>query len=127
MAFEYNALEIMGKQLYTGSMPARENEPLPIANLIDKWFQEKNYCQKRLNYSAFNRWNEIVGPDIAKNTEPVKFYDDVLVIRVKNSVWTQELQYLKPQLLEKIRASFPETKIRDLMFKVGRLRSPETF
>jgi len=100
-------------------MPEQKNDPIPIATLIDKWFDQKNYSRKRANYSVFQAWSKIVGQDIARNTEPIKFYSDILVIRVSNSVWTQELQYLKPQLLEKIRTSFPETNIKDLMFKIG--------
>lgn len=101
------------------SMSQKKGAFTEISEVIDKWFESKNYAQKRSNFNAFHNWDEVVGADIAKNTEPVKFYKDVLVINVRNSVWTQELQYLKPKLLEKIRASFPETEIRDLMFKVG--------
>jgi predicted nucleic acid-binding Zn ribbon protein len=95
-----------------------------ISSVIDSWFKKKNHTQKRSNFNAFHNWSEIVGPDIANNTEPVKFHKDVLVIKVKNSVWTQELQYMKPKLLEKIRESFPETKIRDLMFRIGTIKDP---
>lgn len=92
-----------------------------IGGLIDTFFQANNMDKRRTNFTAFNNWEEIVGRDIAKNTEPLKFYQNTLVIKVKNSVWMQELQYMKPQLLEKIRLSFPETTIRDLMFKVGKV------
>jgi len=90
-----------------------------ISELVDGWFNKKNYTKKRTNFNAFHNWQGIVGTEIARNTEPVKFYNDVLVIKVRNSVWTQELQYLKPQLLEKIKNAFPETNIRDLMFRIG--------
>lgn len=95
-----------------------------ITEVINKWFESKNLGQKRRDFNAFHNWDQIVGKDIAKNTEPVKFYKDVLVIKVSNSVWTQELQYLKPNLLEKIRSSFPDTKIKDLIFKVGPIKKP---
>lgn len=100
-------------------MPSEKGHFTEIAQLIDNWFESKNYTQRRRNFDVFHNWNDIVGNDIGRNTEPVKFYNDVLVIKVKNSVWTQELQYLKPQLLEKIRRSFPETKITDLRFRIG--------
>ena len=82
-----------------------------ISRVIDEWFDTKKYSKKRNNYNAFHNWSEIVGPDISRNTEPHTFYNDVLVIKVKNSVWIQELQYMKPHLLEKIRKSLPETRI----------------
>ena len=103
-------------------MTKSKNDFSEISHVIDKWFEGKNYSQKRINFDAFHNWGEVVGPDIAKNTEPVKFQKDVLVIKVRNSAWTQELQYLKPELLENIRRSFPETKIRDLLFKVGSIK-----
>lgn len=103
-------------------MSDKKGYPTPISNVLNDWFQKRNYGQKRRNFDAFHGWSDIVGPDIARNTEPIKFHKDVLMIRVRNSVWTQELQFLKPQLLEKIRASFPETKIVDIMFKVGAVK-----
>jgi len=92
-----------------------------ISRVIDNWFEGKNYTKRRTNFSAFNNWSEIVGDNIAKHTKPVKFYNDTLVIHVRNSVWTQELQFLKPSLLEKIKNSFPDTQIKDLMFKIGKI------
>lgn len=97
-----------------------------VGEVLDGWFKQNNMATKRTNYNAFHNWAAIVGSEIAKNTEPVKFYNDALVIKVSNSVWTQELQYLKPQLLKKIQESFPETKIRDLVFKVGVVGSPRS-
>lgn len=103
-------------------MNSRQTPPSKICDLIEKWFDNKNLTQKRNNFSAFHNWDAIVGGDIAKHTEPVKFYNHALVIKVSNSVWTQELQYLKPKLLDKIRLSFPETDIRDIIFKVGQIK-----
>ena len=94
-------------------------KPTAIEDVINKWFDTKKLTKRRTNYGAFHGWDEIVGPDIAKNTEPAKFYNSRLVVNVKSSVWMQELQYMKPQLLEKIKASLPETEITDLIFKVG--------
>lgn len=90
-----------------------------ISDVLETWLDKKKYKQKCRDFDAFHNWEKIVGNVIAKNTRPKNFYKDVLVIYVRNSAWTQELQFLKPQLLEKIRLEFPATKIRDLMFRVG--------
>lgn len=100
-------------------MRRKEAQPEPIGRVIDNWFENKNYTQKRSNFDAFHNWADLVGKDIARNSEPVRFHKDVLVVKVRNSVWTQELQFLKPKLLEKIRQSFPDTKIRDILFRAG--------
>lgn len=93
-----------------------------ISQVINKWFDSKNYSKQRTNFDVFHNWEDVVGKNIAQNSEPLKFYNEVLVIKVRNSVWTQELQYLKPQLLQKIRESFPDTTIKDLMFRIGTMK-----
>lgn len=93
-----------------------------MSDLINDWFDNNNYTQKRTNFDAFHNWDNIVGLDIGKNTKPIKFYKNKLVINVKNSAWIQELQYMKANLLEKIQQAEPDTKISDIILKIGPIK-----
>lgn len=103
--------------MYIGVMMT-DGAPTSISNVIEEWFS-KHHRKAFKRYSMLTRWEEIVGLRIAKNTRPVRFYREALVVMVRNSVWMQELEFLKPQILEKIRASSPEVEVNDIVFKVG--------
>jgi hypothetical protein len=52
-------------------------------------------------------WEEIVGPMLAKNTIPVKIKGDNLVVLTKHAIFSQELGFMAPMILEKIKERFP--------------------
>ena len=72
--------------------------------------------QAKINgFQALVNWPEIVGATLAAVTEPLKVEKDVLLIRVKEAVWRSELQFMKADLLEKIREN-SGIKLKDLKF-----------
>jgi predicted nucleic acid-binding Zn ribbon protein len=72
--------------------------------------------QAKINgFQALVNWPEIVGETLAAVTEPLKVENEILLIRVKEAVWRSELQFMKPELLEKIRGN-TGIKLRDLKF-----------
>ncbi len=64
-------------------------------------------------------WNQCVSAEIAKQTEPVKVSNRILVVETKSPVWAQELNFLKKDIMDLInqRAGYPA--IRDIRFKAG--------
>lgn len=53
-------------------------------------------------------WKSIVGEFMAKNTIPLKIRSGTLIISTKHSIFAQELSFLAPTLLKKIKEKFPE-------------------
>lgn len=66
-------------------------------------------------------WPQAVGPDIAGNAQPSAFKGDLLLVHVANSVWRHHLQFLKPDMIERLNAALGEACIRDITFKIGPL------
>lgn len=67
-------------------------------------------------------WSRIVGEPIASHTWPDQIRFKKLYLIVRNSVWMQQLTFLKPALLAKVReANGP--LITDLALRVGELPS----
>lgn len=65
-------------------------------------------------------WNQVIGPQLAGMTEPVSFVDGVLVVRVKNSsLYALMRQYERPKLVRKLRERFPQTLIKNIIFRAG--------
>jgi predicted nucleic acid-binding Zn ribbon protein len=69
-------------------------------------------------FTITRNWHEIVGKDIAGRSEPACIQKNVLWVHVRDSVWMQQLQAMKPQLLERVQRGFPEAEIRDIRLRL---------
>ncbi len=65
------------------------------------------------------KWPEWVGPILNRHTEPVKIYNTKLIVEVSESVWAQELDFLKSTLLAKIQKELPHLKIQEMRTHVS--------
>ena len=75
---------------------------------------------KRLEvYRVWTFWAEEVGEAIASRAEPAGFRAGVLSVRVSSASWTQELQFMKDTLRERLNARLGEELIRDIYFVSG--------
>ena len=80
----YNALKGGRKGLI--SKPKNENnrdatEPKPIGELLNELIQERDWKSGLSEGEIFVKWKEIVGEDIAANTEPIEIKDEKLIIK----------------------------------------------
>jgi hypothetical protein len=64
-------------------------------------------------------WREIIGEPIASHTWPVQIRFKKLYLVVENSVWLHQLTFLKPVLLEKLRAATGPDLITEIVMRVG--------
>jgi hypothetical protein len=72
-------------------------------------------------YSLWGAWREIVGDPIASNAQPSTIRNRILFIEVSHPTWIQQLQFLKPTLLEKINRFLEEPFIHDIRFRLGKI------
>jgi len=66
-------------------------------------------------------WPEVVGEAIARRTEVVGLKFHSAVIKVSGAMWIQELNLMKPQILDRLRHALGNDTVRDLRFVQGRL------
>ncbi|MGC3974067.1 MAG: DUF721 domain-containing protein [Nitrospira sp.] len=64
-------------------------------------------------------WPEIVGEPIATHTRPDQIRFKKLHVYVHNSVWLQQLTFLKPVLLEKVNGMAGETLVTEIILRIG--------
>ena len=68
----------------------------------------KNYCNRVGLSSRMNEqrlldvWKEAVGEEVAKRTEPIRIKNRILYLKVTNSVWMQQLQFMKELIVKKL-------------------------
>ena len=99
-------------------------KPKPVRSIVEETIQALGIDAPIKNYSLFGAWKEIVGETIALQTQPRSLRNQILFIDVSHSTWIQQLQFLKPQLLEKLNAFLGEPQIKDIRFRLGKISSP---
>ncbi|MEA3464676.1 MAG: DUF721 domain-containing protein [Thermodesulfobacteriota bacterium] len=67
-------------------------------------------------------WEEAVGKQVAQYATPARIRNNVLEIKVIHPVWMQQLQLLKPRLLQQINAHLGDTPITDLYLRRGQIK-----
>ncbi len=66
---------------------------------------------------VINSWNHAVGKAVAEQTRPRRVRDGVLEVNVSNSVWMQQLHFMKGLILQKLDPK--GIQIREIRFFVG--------
>jgi Dna[CI] antecedent DciA-like protein len=67
------------------------------------------------------QWCEIVGEPIGSHTWPTHVRYKKLYLLVRNSVWLQQLVFLKPALLAKLNERAGTAMLTDIAFRVGEI------
>ena len=83
-----------------------------LKNLIKKQGLEKELNQQK----AIDIWSEVVGKKINENTEPVSVEFGILTVKTSSSVWSQELQLQKQNIVQSINKKLTKTTIKDVRF-----------
>ena len=75
---------------------------------------------KMRDYAVFPLWPELVGEEIAAVSRPEKILKrTILVIRVIDAAWMQELTLQKREILERIQKVETGARISDIRFLAG--------
>ncbi|ULA64332.1 MAG: hypothetical protein LZF86_120053 [Nitrospira sp.] len=69
------------------------------------------------------QWPSLVGEPIGSHTWPAQIRFHKLYLLVENSVWLQQLTFLKPALLAKINAEAGSELLTDIVLRVGEIPS----
>ncbi|HKY71137.1 MAG TPA: DUF721 domain-containing protein [Nitrospira sp.] len=67
------------------------------------------------------QWRELVGEPIGSHTWPTQVRYKKLYLIVRNSVWLQQLVFLKPTLLAKLNEGAGTEMLIDIAFRVGEI------
>jgi hypothetical protein len=99
-------------------------KPQPIHSILEQTLKSLEIDVPLKSYSIWGAWKKIVGEPIALQTQPRSIRNRILFIDVSHPTWMQQLQFLKPTLLEKINHFFGESLIQDIRFKLGKISQP---
>src|SRR2546422_10133670 len=72
-----------------------------------------------------SHWPEVVGEHIGHHTWPESIRHRKLYLVAENSVWLQQLRFLKPELLAKLSSCAGGDAITDIILRVGTKPAPD--
>ncbi len=96
-------------------------KPQSIRSILEKTLKNLEIDVPLKTYSILGAWNEIVGESVGVQAQPRSIRNRILFIDVSHPTWMQQLQFLKPTLLEKINTFLGEPLIQDIRFKLGKI------
>ena len=67
------------------------------------------------------QWRELIGEPVGSHTWPTQVRFKKLYLIVRNSVWLQQLVFLKPTLLAKLNERAGSDMLTDIAFRVGEI------
>lgn len=100
----------------------RASGPLDSFGTILSGLAKRLGLESRLLELRLQRdWKQIVGEPIGSHTWPDQIRFKKLYLVVRNSVWMQQLTFLKPTLLVKLSEAAGTTFITDIALRVGEI------
>jgi predicted nucleic acid-binding Zn ribbon protein len=99
----------------------KNQNPVPIGQIIQSLMEFHRKAPLGQLGILAELWETAVGPAIGRNTRPVAIKGGLLLIHVSNSVWMQQLQFMKNDLLISIHRTLGSEWIREIKFKIGKL------
>ncbi len=82
---------------------AENTKPTPLADALQSYLKKAGLVKRIGQARVLEDWAELVGPQIAKVTQPESVgADGVLRVRVATPAWANELQMMTPQILGRL-------------------------
>lgn len=98
---------------------ASSSKPRALGETLRRVLQRIDPDKRLEVYRVWTFWEEEVGEAIAARAEPAGFRAGVLSVRVNSASWTQELQFMKETIRERLNTRLGDELIRDIYFVSG--------
>ena len=86
-------------------MTKKKSVPVPLSDALTSYFKQSGLTKRVQQAGIIEEWAELVGPQIARVTEPDSITPDgVLRVRVATAAWANELSLMSPRILGRLNA-----------------------
>jgi predicted nucleic acid-binding Zn ribbon protein len=91
----------------------------PAGQVLDELIDRLPFRERLREHAVWNVWLDVVGPLLASRAEPMRIEDGKLFVRVANSTWMQELQFLKDDLRNRLNQRLGRPLVNDIFLILG--------
>lgn len=100
--------------------PRRRSEPREVGPIIGSVLEDLGLEAAAHVFRIGEEWAASVGPEVARHARPMGMRAGVLEVQVDTSVWCQQLQLRRVEILRSLRLRLGEEEApADLRFRVG--------
>lgn len=93
--------------------------PKRVGDVVNELMARRGYAQVQSSAACADAWRTAAGTSLASHTIAGNIRRGVLEVYARNSAVVQELTFRKKQLIAQLVKLTPDSKIRDLRFRVG--------
>jgi predicted nucleic acid-binding Zn ribbon protein len=97
----------------------RRSQPERLGALVPRVLKDLGLEDSARALRVAERWEALVGAEVARHSRPTALRANVLEVTVDSSVWCQQLQMRRPELLACLREALGADAPRDLWLRVG--------
>jgi len=90
-----------------------------VASVLSGLARRHGMQAKLLEHKLLKQWPAIVGEPVASHTKPDQIKFKKLYLIAENSIWLQQLTFMKPELVGKINAEAGNDLVTDIVLRVG--------
>ena len=94
---------------------SNSGEPVAVGDLINELVKTRDWQSGLAEGEVFFKWDEIVGQEIAKHSEPIEIKNGKLLIKCSSTAWATQLNLVKNELLQTIQRIAPAIKELELL------------
>jgi predicted nucleic acid-binding Zn ribbon protein len=87
--------------------------------VVAKFLARSGLAAKVEAASVVPEWENLVGPQIAAVTEPLRVSEGALFVAVSTSAWMMELTLMKGELMARLNAGKRQGRIQQIVFVMG--------
>jgi hypothetical protein len=100
-------------------MEGRKTKPSPLGEILKIHCSRMGLSRRMNEQRLLGAWAEAVGEGVAERTQPMRIENGVLFLKVTNSVWMQQLQFMKELIIKKLHEKTGIDWVQDLRFYMG--------
>lgn len=98
---------------------AKRSSLNPLPDILARFLKTHGMASHMLEFTLQEHWIEIAGEHVGRHTRPESIRHHKLHLTAENSVWLQQLLFLKPELLAKLNGIAEGEALTDIVLRVG--------
>lgn len=102
----------------------RKSQPKAVGTVVGQVLDDLGLDVAATAWRVGEHWEEAVGPEVASHSRPLGLRGRVLEVSVDTSVWCQQLQIRRREILAALAARLGDDAPDDLRFRVGYTPGP---
>jgi hypothetical protein len=97
---------------------------LRLGDFLEKTLKKKKIAIDIMDQDIRNAWRKAVGPQISTQSDPFKFKNGMLYVKVSTPTWMQELQFMKQEITNRLNAEMGSKTLKNIHFSIGHTVPP---